>query len=1186
MNKAIHRSTSRILCALLICVALIGSIVCSLFSTGVIFARADETTALFTPTDMSPTNGRFATGSGSAPASPDGWTGGGVNGSNAGGTVAGILDVATYTENKDSYKLSDYAEYAGNRTPDSPFGTSSYEDTNRKVLMINIPNDKSGGTVYGYTSSDITFTANRFYRVSVWVRTGNMGGAAVRIKGMDENVVIGDINTYTSNPDQTNDYNWQQYQFYIASSAYADKTVNVSLQLGDSYTDGKTDIYRPAVGYALFDNVEVWEIAPATFYRVQEEQEGLNNDNIAVYDFAHKGGEVLFNGFTQGAYGDNEWSAIHPGDAAIYTYDSGTNEYIEDNDFGFTSDPLSANGKSADYDSSVLVISSPHSATSAGVASEPFTVRRYHYYRVSAWVKTQDVSGGNGAVLALTGLRDANTTAETRYTGNNFFATVTSCTGNDAATARGGYAQYSVYVKGSVLRDYTASVECRLGTDDGKSSGIVFFDNVTVEELSPADYNAYNGNGNLTVDFDTQAAIDGTAAVFPDTGVTNGNFFEIDEYDTDDFAYPLAPSGWTQITPATANTANYSASDVDTTDIIAGIIPTDDDTFSAYADKLGGASNPRRGDGSVLYLHSGVKTAFGYRSSAFTATANTPGILTVSLMAEGMTEDDYGASLVLKNDTRVLATIEKIKSTDRQFKTFTFYIEPSGTDVSALALEIWLGNSDRVNNKSKLSGGYVYVQSVAYTAITDDQDSSNTVTKTAVSKFAEYKAACDSDKQNGTTLTRAAYSFKTIDFTAYDAYDDNFVKYPYDWTLTKNGDNTDSVRYGIFDPDNRPASAGSYVPESFVNSPESDARGILFLSNPLPSASTLTYDGSITLSADTYYRVDVTLRVDFPEQERADAKGAKLLLSGTRFAFEDITDTVVHADPDDTDGYVLDTFRTYTFYINPGSEEKSVTLAVALGESAYSKQSSGRVYVNKITYTDITDVIYNAASDAVKLRDKGKEYDAEYERALIADLSTAEEEPTDPTPGSSGCGTLEWWIIPSILFAVAIVIALVGFLVRKLLEKKASKKGVVEKKASYDRNATLHVEHNKNASDDEKVSAATQENGDKSYAAFDDDATETAQPTAKAAEKETETADEATEQRPAAANESETESAATGEPAATNEESATASEEEKPAESEQTQDEKESAPADKAEKDSEQKEKPAQTETFFDRFDD
>ncbi len=1078
MNKALNRKTSRILGAL-ITAALVLVMIFSAFSVTT-FARADDNENLtFTQTDVSPSNSNFAnTGSGTPP-SPDSWTGGGVDGLNGGNTVAGVMNLSTYAEKKDDYKLDKF--YSSNTSPDSPFGKPNTEG-NRNVLLINVLNDS---TAYGYTSSSVTFTANRFYLVEAWVSTGKFAsdsGAAIRVNGLGEDIVFNQIDTSAT----TDNYGWEKFSFYIASSSLEDKSVTLSLQVGDKYED----YFYPATGYAMFDNVSILEIAPSTFY------EARTSAHTRIYDLSNKTSEKFTHlenlDFTQDVPDSASWVRTSAGEdmsrLTIGTYDA-KNSFDENNKFHLTSDPYSSNGKYDKGDSSILVVSSydgsQFRSAAMGVSSQPVTIERYRYYRISVWAKSQEVSEGNGATFALSAIRDESTGVG-RYEGKNMFATITSCNGNAENKSRGGFSQYSFYVKGSALRDYDVNIECWLGTPDSKSRGIALFDNVTVEEITPADYTAYSASGTI-VDIDTHAGIDGSSFVsYADTGITNGSFYEISAYE--EFGYPFAPSGWTMYTASTAATTGYSVESVDTSKAISGIIPTDSETFDKYVDKFGGmAFNPANSNNAnLLMLYSPERTAYCYRSSAFTATANTPGMLTVSLLTSGMTSADYGASLVLKNDSGIIATIEKIK-TNNSFRTYTFYIEPASVDISSLSVEVWLGNIDRTSNTTKLSAGLIYVREVGYAAIPDDYASDGTtVTKSAAQKFSEYKAACERNRQNNLTISAAAYSFNGIEATAYDYYDSEFVKYPYNWQMSATGTYSNTVHYGIFDP---ASSDRNYtlVPKNFTVD-ELTTDNVLMLYNAGPASSTLTYNGSLNIAAEKYYKIDIALKVDIPEnQERANAVGAKLTLSGDKtVSFDNIKDTSTVSDSIVN----KETFKTYSFYVYPGDSDKTVSLSISLGDSAFSKQCNGRVYIGSISITDINSDLYNTASEEVKKRDDGKKYNSAYERVLVADYSVESDDDVTDTENPEGGSSLEWWLIPSILFAVAILIAIVGFIIRKSIEKHASKKGTVTKTVSYDRNATLNVEHNKNADDENKVSTESTV-GDEKYESFDDDATVT-----------------------------------------------------------------------------------------------
>ncbi len=1065
MDKAHNRKTSRILCILIVIALTIG-VFTSVSATG-IFAHAEDDPT-FSMTQINPTNNQFLNTTGSSTdgvPQPDGWTGAGVGGLGVSNKTSGVMDLSTYASNKDKYDLEKY--FPGSASPDSPFGPNSkFDGTNRNVLLINITgtdNTTSQGTAYGYTSGSLTFTANRFYMVKAWVSTSDFlpeSGAAIRVNGLDENIVLDEINTAGT----TANKGWAEYTIYVATSAYADKTVTISLQVGDNYEND----FRPASGYAMFDNVTAYEIAPADFYAAND------SARTKVYDLSNKTSDKFAHlenlDFTSDVPDSSNWQRVSAGtglsQGTVGTY-NGAMEFSENNRFHLTSDPLSANGKYENGDSDILVISSyaqnQFNEVAMGVASQTFTVERYRYYRVSAWIKQQEVSGGSGASLAISAVRDADPTVG-RYEGKNLFSSVTSCEGDTSNRARGGFKQYSLYVKGSALRDYQASVECWLGNpgSGNKSRGIAIFDNVTVEEISPADYNSYNANG-TSVDFDTAAGMDGNAFVsIPDTGISNGGFWQIDNYE--EFGYPLSPSGWTKYTPSDVGTTDYSnnESKMDTAAVINGIVPTDDATFTQYADKFGAAAvNPVNYSetelDNVLMLYSARPVAVCYRSPAFTVTADKPGMLTVSLVTDAMGNNDYGASLVLKSSSRILSTIEGIKT--KTFKTYTFYIEPGSADLSDLSVEIWLGNIDRDKNETKLSAGRVYVSKVSYAAISDDTaEDGTTVTKSASAKFAEYKDAYDNNRKLGIATAQAAYSFKSLDFSAYDSYDKAELKYPYNWQVSTGGTYAGQVRYGV------------------------DPQGMMVLNNPAAAASSVTYVNSINLTASTRYRIDVAIRVNIHDnQERKNAVGATVALTGSsEVAFSDIKDTARHS------GDIVDNtaFRTYSFYINNGDADSSVSLKISLGENSFNKQCSGTVTIQSITFTDITQEAYDIAVAETAKRDDDKDYDEAYKDSVISDLSTtsADDGDADTDKGST---SLDWWLIPSILFAIAILIALVGFMIRKIMEKRSAKKGVTQKRVSYDRAATLNLEHNKNADEENKVSATV--DNDEHYESFDDD---------------------------------------------------------------------------------------------------
>ena len=188
------------------------------------------------------------------------------------------------------------------------------------------------------------------------------------------------------------------------------------------------------------------------------------------------------------------------------------------------------------------------------------------------------------------------------------------------------------------------------------------------------------------------------------------------------------------------------------------------------------------------------------------------------------------------------------------------------------------------------------------------------------------------------------------------------------------------------------------------------------------------------------------------------------------------------------EGHKVDneTFKTYTFYIKTGDEAVDVGLTLTLGDIEHDDQYfAGRAYVNRIAVTDIGNVAYENELD--KFDEKSEGYAEYIKYNNNVDLSTdedesegGEEEGGEEQPASE----IAWWLVPSILFAVAILIAVVGTLIRKLLERRSEKK-TIKVATSYDRRTTLHKLHNeKSKNEGDKVAAEADTTAD--YDEFDD----------------------------------------------------------------------------------------------------
>lgn len=992
-------------------------------------------------------NSQFANvGSGDIP-QPNNWTGNKANdAANTDSVKSGVMALNTYGENKDNYKLDQYDEFKKS-APDSPFGKDDrFKDTNRNVLLINANNTE---TAYGYTSDTFTLEPNSYYRISAWVKTGEIklnGGAAVQLNGFGDDP-IGFFAIRTSEiANQTEGINgWFEYTMYVETSDFGSVSASLTLSLGYGSEGGLS------YGYAMFDNITATQLSSKLYF---EQTDGLSDTPDAR--------KAVFDGFSKSEYlqggdfenGINAFGRVQgEGNAKMEIIDAANDAIYEDNRFGIEKRVLPAFEKGAS--NKIAIVSTYNNVTEkfeesfGGFESNEFTVDRFAYYRLSAWYNSDKVEGGNG-VSATVRYKAKNSAAD--FTDN----VTSSLTLSKDNFNHNGWNELSIFVKGSDFADYTAKLYLSLGTEDGKSKGVAMFDEVKIQKITPAEYEENNANGNKAVTIDT---------ITDSTGINNGSFntvgsYEELKYEGGKLVTPLVPANWTKTTPDAVGGSDYSKVAADNTDkIVSGLVPFEE------VGSLIGSTN--KDFGNVLKLSSTGSTAFNYTSEDFTVAASSYKKLDVTLVVESI--DGYGANIVLRKGGKVVSTIEKITESG----THTFYIK-GGTAESTMSVELWLGMADRDQNKTKLASGTVYFTEVALTDINSDATAAETEFNDKANDYKSLRV----NKAAREGISFATVNLGTEDFTLFDSYDKSNLKTPFNWSMTSGGG---KVNYGIFDATSRENSSDSdaSIPSRFDNKGKQYA---VMLQNVAPTYSALTLDNAYSLAADSYYKLTVSVKTYIPEEYRNSdtAVGAYVKLSTGDYRF-DFKSTAKETNADDT---VADDemFRTYTFYIKAPSSQTNVAIILGLGGSEKSNQvTTGYLFLNDITLESMSNLDYD---EIVKDLKDDEKFIGSF--AMRVDMSA----PTDETPDDTtetetpeNNGGLEWWLIPSILLAVAVVVAIVGSFIRKRIENRP-KKAKVKKAASYDRR---FVEDNEKAAENKAANENPEAAGD-AFESFDDTA--------------------------------------------------------------------------------------------------
>ena len=858
---------------------------------------------------------------------------------------------------------------------------------------------------YGYASGDISLEKSAYYQIRVYVKTYVDSG-----KGASVSVTgLGSDRVGITGINTKGE--WQHYSLYVSTSSLSSSSAKIELGLGSSKAGDQ------CTGVAFFDKVTVNRISAHSFYNAVGE-----NDTDGVVDLSgskltsaivslDESDKLLFGGLDS-AIDSTSSSGLATAEILSVGGGDGINGY------GFDAAVYPAfDGKT----SSVLVLSTSYNETKekynegyASAYSGRFTVARSAYYRISGWYYTEGFDQGEPSVKLEYGLPSATGTDEYDFDKSVSLSSTTSS--ND----HNGWQEFTLFVKGSDKYDLDARLVLSAGSDDNLVKGAVLFEEIRMMQLTPARYNELSSSATGTVTPDTEVS----------TGITNGSFDAVGTYESlDDLASgePLAPASWTK---------TVTAGD----DVVCGLV--DYKAASFPADTYGKIA------GNILKI-SGTDAVVSYASDTFSVSADGYSLISVDVIANDVT--GYGATIFVKRDGKTIGSIEKIKKSGR----YNFYVK-SGSAASTLTLELGLGKS------GKPASGTVYftragLLTSAGTVLTSSDKTSLTFAATSdefIEKSKTYNAVrlnSDADVKN------AAISLGTEDMTLFDSYGESDLKTPYNWTFTT----TDSANTfcGVFDSKNR--GTANTLPEGFK--PYSDSYPYsLVIKNGAAAYSYLTLDNAYTIAADSYYKITFAVKTYNVESEKGGAfvsigDDYKFNFTSTARLIDGVKGDVESADP----AYVnYENYDTYVFYVKSGSSETKSNITFGLGGDKTKQHASGTVVLGYINLEKIESVDYEEATS--DLKDDENKIDDFTMRANFA--AAKEEDSTENTQK----GAIAWWLIPSILLGVAVVIAVVGTFIRKKIENRPKKPVNPSTRSTYDRR-NLNLPENENPDTDGNV---------------------------------------------------------------------------------------------------------------------
>jgi len=614
-----------------------------LFNVGLPFtaraASGDDEPVYFMPHPVTGLPNTDFSASGNLPASPSGFSGGPVGErSYSSGVVSGVIDLGLGSfydyidkdNDKDIYKLSEYFKFGTERNRPELLEVSGAATTNTDVLMIN----NTSMNAYKYSAS-VTFRANDYYRISVWVYTCNFNN----VKGIQSNFgaylkLTGDVEL-SSGPINTN-FSWQQYTLLVETSNFKGASAEFSMQVGDDTEDELCAAY----GFAFFDKITATSIS---YEQYTQEIKAYANNPRYVFNTDTKDylpGKTLDFLYIKNSHFEDSMDGWELAEDSPYINRSIVNSSQYDSPWGGTKKLRLQTGTTGGF---------------GGVASEEFLIERHHYYYISAYVDTTDLESGSPELIIT-----SDKANESLYVSNSNFSE------SDPHHWRGNWRMASFYIKGSAFADRMVKLELWLGNPEARAKGTVYFDYINVEYVKASDYTA--AAGGVTVSF---------GETIGSESIINGSFTTAGDYE--EFEYPLPAASWA------------TSGDEDLT--VSGIVPTDPEGWQKFAaGKFGVENNPGGylDNNNMLMIWNKQPAFFSYTSSAISFGTSSYYKITVPLI----TDIELGsATLIISENDRDIVKISNI-NTHGFLAEYNFWLA-GGRTVPSVKLTIALGTDER-----------------------------------------------------------------------------------------------------------------------------------------------------------------------------------------------------------------------------------------------------------------------------------------------------------------------------------------------------------------------------------------------------------------------------------------------------------------------------------------------------------
>jgi len=854
-------------------------------------------------------------------------------------------------------------------------------------LMINSHN---GSGRYGYSSSKtISLQANSFYRISVYLYTQKSDAI------LNEDSTDAKASIYLDGLLDKNDEKFNQTKFEYITTLGAWEEYYFYIDTNEAKT-AKIELWlgskdSDSQGAVFFNNIRIIRYSEDAYY---EQTSGLvdeQDDEFNIISLSTTKNRPVENSSFEDV-SLNGWSKkIQSTSSDQQLFGS-----VDVNTFSKVNEDLTITPPGSNCtqnNQNALFMYNKVDGYQLIESSETFTIEKQTYYKLSFWAKS-NCNTGSGATVMLVDKSEENPAASAKLTLATTFST-------DSNKFRNNWTQYSFYIYGPAASSKEASIQIWLGTQESKTSGYVFIDDFTIEKI---DYNSYSTNSssaNCTT-FNLNNATDKYS-------VSNSDF-NITQNSTSQHFYPATPASWSR------------TGDNNTT-TLSGIVNTSkaefDDMIKTAQDKIqedeelgeyGSIIVPSRptalpftdtDDNNVLMIGSNSETnkSQTYSSNALTLAENGYYIISFYVMTDytrNIQNENYGARVSISTANINIFDYYNLHFTDNNWHKFEIKIKV-GSEVLNPTISLSFENTI----------GYVFFDKVELKTINETTYNDTTLESAEVNK---YKIDLSKETFNNNVYNKVLTATDGIDPTVSG------------WEFSNSSEEV-GVNNGIISANN------PILNDVNTNSTDGDIN-YLYISSLHDGYYTYKSKKTFTFNSATYYKITVdVLTKNLSKQEEYETEENEDVQFGASIVLTDSTSILIKG---------INTYgvwKTYTIY---ASFEDSLTSSIELGLGYTNQTVSGIVLFDNIKVDTITKEIY----------------EEEFQNANLDITSTfmnySEPKPEPSNTSSPWKNEFNWFLIPSILTGIAIIIAIIGYYLRKITFNRKPKV-----KTNYDRRKTL-----------------------------------------------------------------------------------------------------------------------------------